>query len=196
VALVRALEKAAVEELIVRPLQSIEVTLDSPKAINERIYEVSNGHPCIVQRIGRRLLARMYRNESDTGALWRRITLDDLEAVVADPGFQREDFLNVWWQRLTRLDVVVSLLMARDPGLQSLEAVHHAVKQACDGHVAAADTHEALQSLVLRSILREGGGGYEFAVGSYPEIATGIAAGDALYLNVQACKAGNQHDYV
>jgi hypothetical protein len=82
------LEFRAVEELVTRPMKQLEIELVEEKVIVDRIWAFTSGHPNIVQRLCRRLIERL--NER----IPRCITLDDVNAVINDPRFQEEDFLN------------------------------------------------------------------------------------------------------
>jgi hypothetical protein len=155
------------------------------------VYQFTNGHPSIVQRICSRLLELLNRKAEDENEIVRRINLDDLEAVLSNPAFQRTDFLDVFWEKATCLEIIVSLLMARNSDLHRLKDIHTEVRAHVGDQVTAKQTEGALQDLVrLRSILTYGKSGYEFIVTSYPEIANGVAAGDALFWNIEEYRAG------
>ena len=162
------LDYRAVEELVTRPMKQLEIELVDEKVIVDRIWAFTSGHPNVVQRLCRRLIERL--NELGT----RRITLDDVDAVIEDPGFQRDDFLSTYWEAATSLEKIISLLMADDESVRTLRAVRRALAERCNLRPKAREVDDALQRLVdLRSILKRTPTGYEFAVEAFPRVVAG-----------------------
>ena len=158
----------AVEELVTQPMRQLEIELVDEKAIVDRIWVFTSGHPNVVQRLCRRLIERL--NEQGT----RRIMLDDVNAVIEDPGLQREDFLSTYWEAATSLEKIISLLMADDESVRTLRTVRQALAERCNLHPKAREVDDALQRLVdLRSILKRTPTGYEFAVTAFPRVVAG-----------------------
>jgi len=162
------LDFRAVEELVTRPMKQLEIELVDEKAIVDRIWAFTSGHPNVVQRLCRRLIE--WLNKQDT----RRITLDDVNAIIEDPGFQRDDFLSTYWEAATALEKIISLLMADDDGVRTLSTVRPALTKRCGLRPKAREVDDALQRLVdLRSILKRTSTGYEFAVTAFPRVVAG-----------------------
>jgi hypothetical protein len=163
------LDFSAVKELVTRPLNQLEIDLgDQPMQVVNRIYQFTSGHPNVVQRLCRRLL------DVASVSSARRITLADVETIIRDPDFQREDFLYTFWEAATPLEKLVSLLMCDDPQVRSLGAVRQALSTRCNLNVKAKDVDETLQQLVdLRSLLRRTQTGYDFAVEAFPLVVAG-----------------------
>jgi len=159
----------AVKELVIHPLSQLEIDLgDQPMQIVSRIYQFTSGHPNVVQRLCRRLL------DVASVSSARRITSADVETIIRDPDFQREDFLYTFWEAATPLEKLVSLLMCDDPQVRSLGAVRQALSTRCNLNVKAKDVDETLQQLVdLRSLLRRTQTGYDFAVEAFPLVVAG-----------------------
>jgi len=158
----------AVEELVTRPMKQLEIELVDEKAIVDRIWAFTSGHPNVVQRLCRRLIERL--NEQGT----RHITLDDVNAVIEDPGFQRDDFLSTYWEAATSLEKIISLLMADDENVRTLRTVRRALAKRCNLQPKAREMDDALQRLVdLRSIFKRTPTGYEFAVEAFPRVVAG-----------------------
>lgn len=159
----------AVRELITRPLNQLEIDLgNEPLQIVNRIYQFTSGHPNVIQRLCHRLL-----DVVSVGSA-RRITLQDVEAIIRDPDFQREDFLYTFWEAATPLEKLVSLLMCDDSQVRSLGAVRQASSARCNLSVKNKELDEALQQLVdLRSLLRRTQAGYDFAVEAFPLVVAG-----------------------
>jgi regulator of protease activity HflC (stomatin/prohibitin superfamily) len=172
--LLRPLEFHSVEELITRPMKQLDIGLVDEKAIVNRIWTFTSGHPNVVQRLCRRLIERL--NEKRT----RSITLDEVNAVIEDPRFQRDDFLNTYWQNATLLERVLSLLLAQ-AGQQpyTLRDVRRLLDERLgllgpDGaKPSGIEVGAAMDRLVeLRSILKHMPQGYVFAVSAFPLVVT------------------------
>jgi len=172
--LIGRLDFRAVEELVTRPMKQLEIELADEAEMVQRIWGFTSGHPNVVQRLCQRLIVRLNQRGD------RRLTLDDVEAVVADPDFLRKDFLNIYWERATALERLCSLVMAAGDGVHTLAAVHEALsKRGVSATLNEVD--DALERLVdLRNILHRTAEGYEFAVGAFPEVIAKTARLDDL----------------
>ena len=166
VILLGPLDYRAVEELVTRPMKQLQIELVDERAIVQRIYDFTSGHPSVVQRLCRRLIGRL--NEQGT----RRIQLGDVDAVIKDPDFIREDFLETYFSRASTLEHLCALLMAADKNLRTLPSVHEALVSR--GVVATLNQVDAaLERLVdLRSILYRTSEGYDFLVPAFPLIVS------------------------
>ena len=165
------LDRAEAEALITEPFAFINVELINATAIVDRIYQFTNGHPSVIQRICKRLVEAINRKESDGGTMSRQITLTDLGGVLGDVDFLDDDFLAVYWDRAGHLERLVSLLMARNPDLRHANQVHAEVLAVCR-NISLKETRSALKDLVqLRAILRHTTHAYEFVLTSFPQVA-------------------------
>jgi hypothetical protein len=172
--LVGRLERHAVKELVTRPMKQLEITLANEAAMAQYIWDFTSGHPSIVQSLCQRLITRLNQRGN------RLLTLEDVEAVVADPDFLRKDFLNVYWERATVLERLCSLVMAPDENVRTLMAVHQALIVR-GTEVTLNQVDDALERLVdLRNILQRTAEGYEFAVTAFPEVIAKTARLDDL----------------
>ncbi len=163
--LISRLDFRAVEELVTRPMKQLEIELADEDGIVHCIYDFTSGHPNVVQRLCRRLIERL--NEQGT----RRITINEVNAVIQDPGFQRDDFLSTYWEGTTVLERIISLLMAEDEHVRTLSRVRQALANRCGLRPSARAVDDALQRLVdLRSILGRTPNGYTFAVKAFPRV--------------------------
>jgi len=172
--LIGRLDFRAVEELVTRPLKQLEIELEDDAEIVQRIWNLTSGHPNVVQRLCQRLIVRL--NERGD----RRLTLDDVETVVSDPDFLRKDFLNIFWERATALERLCSLSMAANENSCTLSALQEAlITRGIQVELSQVD--DALERLVdLRNILQRTSTGYEFAVTAFPEIIAKTARLDDL----------------
>lgn len=146
-------------------MQQLEIELVEPQAVLSLIWDLTSGHPNVVQRICQRLIDKLSRESR------RQISLEDVNAVAEDPEFLREDFLDTYWERATPLEKIVSLLMADDPELRTRKAIRQAIDERCHLQPLAAEVEDALQNLVeLRSILKRTPTGYEINVPAFPQV--------------------------
>ena len=170
------LDYRAVEELVTRPMKQLEIELSDETAMVRRIWDFTSGHPNVVQRLCRRLIERL--NEQGT----RRLTLDDVDAVINDPGFQEDDFLKTYWERATPLEQIISLLMAQEAKSYRLQAVLDLLA-AYDLQLEPEVVKAALDRLVdLRSILKRSQAGYEFAVEAFPLVIANTTTAEDLLI--------------
>ncbi len=158
------LDFRAVEELVTLPMKQLEIELVEVAQIVKRIWDFTSGHPNVIQRLCHRLIESLNVQET------RCITLDEVNTIINDPGFQEEDFLQTYWAQTTPLEQIVSLLMAQETKAYHLQDVLDLL--AVEGvHPEPEVLKAALDRLVmLRSILKRSNIGYEFAVTAFPRI--------------------------
>jgi hypothetical protein len=172
--LIGRLDFRAVEELVTRPMKQLEIELADEAEMVQRIWNFTSGHPNVAQRLCQRLIVLLNQRGD------RRLTLDDVEAIVADPDFLRKDFLNIYWERATALERLCSLVMAANENMHTLTGVHEALITR-GIQVALNQVDDALERLVdLRNILQRTATGYEFAVTAFPEVIAKTARLDDL----------------
>ena len=161
--LIGMLDYRAVEELVTKPFKQLEIELVKEQELVQRIYAFSSGHPNIVQRLCQRLVEQL--NERQT----RQLTIKDIDTVVSDPKFQR-DSRDIFWERATVLEKLISLVMVEDQSCCSVDGVREALaRHGVQANFRQVD--DALERLVdLRSILRRTVEGYEFAVTAFPRM--------------------------
>ncbi len=158
------LDSHAVAELVIQPLKQLSIEFEAELEIVRRIWNFTSGHPNIVQRLCQHLVIRL--NERGD----RQLTVEDVEAIVGDPGFLRRDFLSVYWERSTSLERLCSLIMAKDDSIRTLMTVHEKL-DSHNVHATFNEVDEALERLVdLRNILHRTSEGYKFAVTAFPEV--------------------------
>lgn len=148
----------AVEELVVRPMRKLDIILSNEDAITRRVWDVTSGHPAVVQRLCNRLVTLLAQR-----AL-RKLTLDEVDEVVNDPKFVRDDFLATYLSRATVLEHLVVLLMAQNPLLDTGDSVHQAL-QRDEVDTTLNQVLAAMERLVdLRNMLHRTEDGYSLAV--------------------------------
>jgi hypothetical protein len=159
------LDYRAVEELVTRPMKQLELSLFEEQTLVRQIWAFTSGHPNVVQRLCRRLVERINQQGK------RSITPDDVDAVIADPQFQEQDFLETYWWAASPLEKIITLLLAQKAKTYRLKEVRQLLETQAAIIPGAAETKAALDRLVdLRSILRRSSAGYEFAVEAFPMV--------------------------
>lgn len=153
----------AVKELVTWPMKQLEIELIDEAGMVRRIYAFTSGHPNVVQRLCHRLIERL--NEQGT----RRITMDDVNAVIEDPKFQEIDFLQTYWLAASPLEKIITLVLSQEARTYCLKEVRQLLSEQAHIQPSATATKDALDQLVdLRSILKRSQTGYAFAVEAFP----------------------------
>jgi len=167
------LDYKAVDVLVTQPLKRLEIELIGQKEIVDQIWSFTSGHPNIVQRLCRRLIEKINKSRV------RRISIEDVNDVIRDVNFQRQDFLDTYWENTSNLEKIVTLIMVELNHVSTLSEIRQAIFKRCDFNPSASQTDDALKRLTdLRSILKRTDHGYGFAVESFPRVVT-----DTLTLN-------------
>ena len=157
------LDYSAIEELITWPMRRLGIAISNQNLVVDRIYEFTAGHPNVVQRLCRRLIERL--NEQGI----RRISLDDVLAIIENPHFQEYDFLQTYWESATLIEKIITLVLSYEAKIYHLREVRQLLSERAHIQPSAEDTKDALDRLVeLRSILKHTQNGYEFAVKAFP----------------------------
>jgi HEAT repeat protein len=165
VRLIRRLDVSAVEELVTRPMRRLEIGLAPPQLVTRLIWDFTCGHPNVVQCLCQRLIQRLNEREN------RTISPEDVEVVIKDPNFVRQEFLATYFSRATVLEQLCAMLMADDDKLHTLGEIHRAFGvQGID--VTLNQIDGALDRLVrLRDMVaRTEDAGYTFAVPAIPKV--------------------------
>jgi hypothetical protein len=155
-----------VAELVTQPMRQMEITLEDESGIVQRVWEITSGHPNVVQRLCRRLIANIADHDP------RRIALHDVEAVIVETDFVRQDFLATYLSQASVLEHLCALVMAANEQLRTLKGVHETLLYA-GVDVTLNQVDDTLESLVnLRNILRHTPQGYDFDVAAFPTIVS------------------------
>jgi starch synthase len=180
----------AVRELVIRPMNQLEIKLENEELIVETIWNFTSGHPNVIQCLCRRLIQRL----NEKGA--RRIEREDVSAVIEDPTFQREDFLEIYWNSATSLEVIITLLMVGDDSIRTMTDMQEALANRYEIHPTAKEIDDALQRLVdLRSILKRSRDRYEFALKAFPQVLTGtMTVSDMLKTHLEKYMEDKLHE--
>ncbi len=149
--------------IVLEPMQAMGIGFEDGGKLMQRIMDLSACHPNLVQYICQQLIERL--NVRDD----RLITLADLEAIANSSEFS-EYFVEVMWGNATALERLITLVMLDRPAVtpSQIEAAlrEHGVE------VSPSDLAQALDGLVLYSILNKVGQEYSFAAPGFPSLLT------------------------
>lgn len=156
------LNERAASQLVREPLSALEIELQDEEAIIRRIVTFTAGHPNVIQRLCSRLVGNMNQEQR------RLLAIEDVEQVITNSDFLREDFLNTYWGQATHLERICTLAMAKDQHLHTLVEIHTVLLKHLPA-VTLSDVNDALTSLAnLRNLIRSTSSGYVFAVEGFP----------------------------
>ena len=162
--LVGHLNPRAARELIIQPMRDLEIELEDEDKIVERIWNFTAGHPNVIQRLCQRLVMRI------NGYHRLRLSMDDVEMVLTNTDFLRDDFLDTYWGQATLLERLCTLVMAKQQDIHTLVDIHTALISH-DSVLSLSDVNEALERLVsLRNLLHRTSQGYAFTVTDFPKV--------------------------
>jgi predicted AAA+ superfamily ATPase len=159
-----------VAELVTRPMRDLQIELQQPEQITQKVFDFSAGHPAVVQYICRRLIILINQDHR------RQITPADVDNVTSQVDFQEKEFLNLFWERATELEKIISTVMASSTAPFTLDDVQKAIKDECSLAVSDHEVIEALDSLVeLRSILLFEDVHYRYKVEAFQTVLGNVA---------------------
>ena len=165
------LDYPATKDLVTRPMSALLIRLVHEEAIVNLVWEYTGGHPCVVQRLCSRLIRRINTDlEVDTTMAQRQITPDDVRAVVRDPTFLSEDFLDIYLEQTTYLERIIALILVQsEERFFQVQDVQSLLKKHTQCNVKVRDIKAALERLVeLRCILARSYQGYSFDTKAFP----------------------------
>jgi hypothetical protein len=169
-----------VKELVTRPLEDLQIELESKQEISDKIFHFCSGHPAVVQYVCRRLI-RIINEEQR-----RRIMLDDVDRVFRDPDFLRNEFLKTFWEGSSSLERIISIVMSQQAGSYTLNDVQTTLGTDLQLQLPDHTGLGALDTLVdIRAILRRTTGGFEYAIPEFRRVlSTGVLANELLRSNL------------
>jgi hypothetical protein len=97
----RPLEEKSITEIVVKPMRQLGIELPDEERFVDKVIRETSSHPNIVQWLCDRMIKAISV---------RRLTIDDLHAVTADPEFFRE-YVATAWGDATALEKLISAVM-------------------------------------------------------------------------------------
>jgi photosystem II stability/assembly factor-like uncharacterized protein len=149
--------------IVLEPMQAMGIGFEDAGKLMQRIVDLSACHPNLVQYICQQLIVRLNARGD------RLITLADLEDIANSTEFS-EYFVEVMWGNATALERLITLLMLDRPSI-TLSQIGTALREH-GVEVSLSVLGQALDGLVLCSILNKVGQEYSFAAPGFPSILT------------------------
>ncbi len=149
--------------IVLEPIQEMGIGFEDAGQLMQKIVDLSACHPNLVQYICQQLIEKLNARGD------RFITLADLDAIASSSQFS-EYFVQVMWGNATTLERLITLLMLDKPSITSaqieVELRAHGVE------VLPSVIEQALDGLVLCSILNKKEQEYYFVALAFPSIVT------------------------
>jgi len=160
--------------VLLEPLEKIDVFLEDPDYITDKAFEVTSGHPNLVQMIGSLLIREANKNH-------RRIIREHIDQICISSSF-RDYFLKIIWGDSGPLERLITLTA---PGLDftlsdityaltncgiQIQSVYQPVGPGQGIVITYKDLVAALTILGDLSILKEGPEGYAFIPRSFQKM--------------------------
>jgi photosystem II stability/assembly factor-like uncharacterized protein len=158
--------------IVVEPMQEMGIGFEDVSRLVQGIMELSSCHPNVVQYICQELILRI-NTRGD-----RFVTQADLDAI-ANSSRLGEYMIEVMWGNTNALERLITLLIILErpsATLAQIEAALHA--RGVDVPTAAVE--EALDTLVLYSVLNQEDGVYSFTAAAFPSVVAATQDVDLL----------------
>jgi hypothetical protein len=157
----RQLSREAAEQLLIRPINSLQIAIDAPEDFAHLIWQVTSGHPQIIQWLGDALVRSVNQKAKDAR---HALSLVDLKSIIESYEY-REHYLETYWGQASSLERAATIwsfdvTVSPDSVARKLRA---------RGKTASEDdTNEALRMLELYGILDQDPAGYRLRAGWFP----------------------------
>jgi hypothetical protein len=110
------LEKSVVARLVAEPFEMMNIWLEDSPALINRIYEVSAGHPNIVQTICQEMVIAIDGDRGNVGLL----NVKHMRGALSNHKLQ-EEIINTFWGQMSHLARVITLVWPDDQRQLTLE---------------------------------------------------------------------------
>lgn len=156
------LDRDSTEDLLLQPLQSLQITIHDVELFKQNVWLLTSGHPQIAQYLGDRLIRQL--NERAPSERFF-LTVDDIRAVAETFEF-KEHYLETYWGQATKLERLITMLVVSELNLPAdiiTEAQHHNLGD------AQTIVTKSLRMLELYGILRQEGKRFRIRAEWFPE---------------------------
>lgn len=140
----KPLPKPVVHQLVAQPFQDLNIWLERADEIIDRIYDISAGHPNIVQIICTALIRQLDQDEEHA----HLISYRHLERAVDQHELQQEIALTIWGQ-MTPLAKMVTLIWPENKRALSLDDINLMVSEVGAGGVSRVQMERTARNLEL-----------------------------------------------
>lgn len=148
----RQLSRNATDRLISEPLAALGVALLEPEDFLERVWQLTSGHPQIVQYLGDSVVRRLNDRPGDKRDSVGRAVLDEIASTYE----YREHYLETYWGQSTDLERQISRMVAK-----GVTETQDLIARLEGARIDAGVAQSALRMLELYGILTHRGGELE-----------------------------------
>jgi hypothetical protein len=161
----KPLEERSIAEIVSKPMDQLGIEFPDRDALIERMIDLSSSHPNIAQWLCDRLMRTAPTLFTTARFSVRRVTLNSLEKLSADPEFRRH-YVETAWSDATPLEKLISL-QADGPSFE-FDALCRAL--AGHGFTDKIRIRNSLEMLQLYSLLERQGERYRFVLSHFPRM--------------------------
>jgi photosystem II stability/assembly factor-like uncharacterized protein len=158
--------------IVVEPMQEMGIGFEDASRLVQGIIGLSSCHPNVVQYICQELILRINARGD------RFVTQADLDAI-ANSSRLGDYMIEVMWGNTNALERLITLLIVLDRPSATLAQIETAL-HARGLDVPTAAVEEALDTLVLYSVLNEEDGVYSFTAAAFPSVVAATQDVDLL----------------
>jgi len=107
----RQLTRDAATQLLLSPISSLQIQVPEKDTFGQTSWEITSGHPQIVQFLGDKLIRLLNERRGDERT---RLLVDDIRRISQSFEY-REHYLETYWGQATQLERILSLFTALEP---------------------------------------------------------------------------------
>ncbi len=159
------LEKPVVARLVAEPFEMMNIWLEDAVMLIDRIYEISAGHPNIVQMICQEMVVAVDADKGNVGLL----NMQHLERAMEQHHLQ-EDIVHTIWGQMSDLARLITLLWPEDERHLTIDQVAAKIRDAGVQNVQIRDLQEALKDLELYCFVTPKGREFELVPVAFPAL--------------------------
>jgi hypothetical protein len=148
--------------IVLEPMQEMGIGFEDASRLVQSLIDLSSCHPNIVQYICQELIVRINARGD------RFVTLADLD-TIANSSQLSEYLIEVMWGNTTALERLITLLIILDRPSATLAQIEAALRSR-GVQVPSTAVEQALNTLVLYSVLNKEGQEYYFTAAAFPSV--------------------------
>lgn len=173
----RQLTAKASEDLLVRPLRSLQIEIEDEESFLSEAWRLTSGHPQLGQALGEHLVRRLNDRPID-----RRRLLGPEDVVHIGRSYEfRQQYLETYWGQATDLERLMSVWLAM--GIRKISSLREALVQ--EGvYDSEAPLAEGLRMLQLYGIIDTIDHEVEFRAEWFPEALRSYSTLEALAMRL------------
>ncbi len=159
------LDKDVVSRLVAEPFEMMNIWLEDAGPLINRIYEISAGHPNIVQMICQEMVVAVGVDKGNVGLL----NTHHLEHALEQHSLQ-EDIVQTIWGQMSDLARLITLLWPEEDRRLSLDQIANKIRSAGLLSLQVRDLQEAMKDLNLYCFVKPKGREFELVPVAFPAL--------------------------